>query len=666
MSRIRQTVSVALVLAMLSLGLTTAEAQRRTWRMNDRQINNLITRVEQSADRFRASVDRALDRSRIDGTASEDNINNFIRDFEAATDQLRSRFNGRNAAAADVENVLQKAALINDFMARNRLSRGAQSDWTMLRNDLNALAQAYNVSWNWGAVGIGTGTGTGIGVGTGTGRAYRLTDREVNRIIARIETNTDRFRASVDRGLDRSRYDGTRAEDNINDFIRDFEASTDQLRSRFNGNTSVDEDVINVLQRAASIDRFMRDNQLPVRAENDWTLVRNDLNALADAYAVTWNWNNVTYPTTGSYPNNTYPNNNPTYASGSLSGTYRIDPSRSDDARTVADRATRNLPLGERQRVHDRVVARLESPEQIAIERRGRTVQIASSRAPQTTFEADNIERTETLANGVTARVRANLSGETLEVRSTGFRENDFVVTFQPIDNGRRLRVTRQIFSDRLGAQPVVVNDIYDKISESARFDIYTGAGAYNPGESSSVGSGVYNIRNGETLVAVLDQDLSTKTATEGQRFTMTVRSPVEYEGAVIEGTIGAIDRSGRVTGRSELALNFDTIRLRNGSTSRFAGFIETVRTPAGETVNVDNEGTVRDDNQTNRTVQRTAIGSAVGAIIGAIAGGGKGAAIGAVIGAAGGAGSVYVQGRDDLELQSGTELTIRASAPNR
>ncbi len=65
------------------------------------------------------------------------------------------------------------------------------------------------------------------------------------------------------------------------------------------------------------------------------------------------------------------------------------------------------------------------------------------------------------------------------------------------------------------------------------------------------------------------------------------------------------------------------------------------------------------------RTVQRAAIGTAVGAIIGAIAGGGKGAAIGAVIGAGAGAGSVYVQGRDDLDLPSGTEITIRATGPS-
>ena len=78
----------------------------------------------------------------------------------------------------------------------------------------------------------------------------------------------------------------------------------------------------------------------------------------------------------------------------------------------------------------------------------------------------------------------------------------------------------------------------------------------------------------------------------------------------------------------------------------------------------VDTEGTVRDSSQTKQTETRAAIGTAVGAIIGAIAGGGKGAAIGAIIGAGGGAGSVYVQGRNDLELGRGTELTIRAGAP--
>jgi hypothetical protein len=34
------------------------------------------------------------------------------------------------------------------------------------------------------------------------------------------------------------------------------------------------------------------------------------------------------------------------------------------------------------------------------------------------------------------------------------------------------------------------------------------------------------------------------------------------------------------------------------------------------------------------------------------------------VLGGGAGAGSIYVQGRDDLELTSGSEITVRAIAP--
>ncbi len=123
-------------------------------------------------------------------------------------------------------------------------------------------------------------------------------------------------------------------------------------------------------------------------------------------------------------------------------------------------------------------------------------------------------------------------------------------------------------------------------------------------------------------------------------------------------------NRSGRISGRSEINLNYETIRLSNNQTYRFAGITDSVRTTSGETVRVDNEGSVQDSNQTNQTIGRTAIGTGIGAILGAILGGGKGAAIGAVVGAGAGAGSVYIQGRDDLELQNGAEFTIRVSSP--
>jgi ABC-type uncharacterized transport system ATPase subunit len=46
--------------------------------------------------------------------------------------------------------------------------------------------------------------------------------------------------------------------------------------------------------------------------------------------------------------------------------------------------------------------------------------------------------------------------------------------------------------------------------------------------------------------------------------------------------------------------------------------------------------------------------------VIGGIAGGGKGALIGLIMGGAAGAGTVYVEGNNDLILDTGTEMAIR------
>jgi outer membrane lipoprotein SlyB len=157
---------------------------------------------------------------------------------------------------------------------------------------------------------------------------------------------------------------------------------------------------------------------------------------------------------------------------------------------------------------------------------------------------------------------------------------------------------------------------------------------------------------------------LSTRTAAPGDRFTLRVTEPAEFREATIEGHIANIDRSSRVSGRSLVTLNFDDIRTLDGRTYQFAGLLENINTRNGEIVRVDTEGTIRDQNQTTRTEERAAVGTAVGAIIGAIAGGGKGAAIGAILGAGAGAGSIYAEGRNDLYLDRGTELVIRAGAP--
>jgi hypothetical protein len=629
------------VLILFALGViaVSAQGQRTSNRVADRQVSGIIQRLEQSSNRFRGSLNTALISGRIDQTRPQNDINSFEGAFQAAIDQFRNRLTQRAAVASDVQNILQKASLVNGFMTRNRLNRNVQNDWSAVRTDLNALANAYGITGQWNRESLPANLS----------RSNKLTDNELNQLIRRIQVGGDTFRSSLTSAFERNVYNQVRGAADMNVAVRDFKSSTDQLRNQFDARQPVADDVERVLARATPIDTFMHNNQVTNRAQSDWSTLHGDLSTLAGAFNLSANLQN------GG-------DQQPAYNSNSrLTGTFRLDSSRSDNARDVVERATRNLPGNQRQAVYDRMLARLDSPQMLAMERNNSTMTMASSLAQRSTFEANGIESQEQLSNGRTSRVTATLQGDQLVVVSTGYRENDFNVTFEPIENDRRLRVTREVFSDRV-QQPILVNSIYDRTSEVAQWNIYNGSGPVlgNVGANN----GEFIMRDGETVVAVLNNDLTTKHAKQGDRFTMTVREPGQYEGAVIEGTVGQVDQGGSLTGRSGMALTFDRIQLRNGQTYRFAGTLSSVRSPNGDTVKVDNEGSVQGDNQTTQTVTRAGIGTAIGAIIGAIAGGGKGAAIGGIIGAAGGAGSVYVTGKENLELPQGTELTIRSGAP--
>ncbi|MFL6229536.1 MAG: YMGG-like glycine zipper-containing protein [Pyrinomonadaceae bacterium] len=406
----------------------------------------------------------------------------------------------------------------------------------------------------------------------------------------------------------------------------------------------------------------------------------------------------------------TAPATNPatTAADARLTGLYRLDERASADPAQIARRVAASLPPDAQRDVLDDLAARLNSPPQIAIQRRGRTFDIASTRSPRISFDADGQTYTEQAADGHTVHTRAAVYGDSLMISSRGSADDEFSVNFDAVEAGRRLRVTRRIYEPRLN-QPVVVQSVYERVSQVARFNIYgepvpaaTGERARNneppraeqpqpqprwtppadarvspaqqppvirprvpPPAPADAGDTSFRIGENTSFVGTLNEDLDTEHTRVGDPFTLTVRAPAAFAGATIEGRVARLDRGGPFAGRAGMTLEFTRIVLPDGRAADFAGNIEDVRPAGGDNVRVDNEarGNVESGtSQSDRTMERAAIGAAVGALIGAIAGGGKGAAIGAGVGAGAGVGSVYAQGRDDLSLPRGTEITLRST----
>lgn len=282
------------VIFVCSVFIVSSSVAQEPYRLSDKDVERIIRRIEQQSDRFRSSLDSALDKSRFNGSNREDDINSFIKDFYEQTKHLRNRFDKHQSAGPDVEAVLGRAARIDDFMRRNRLTSKAQDDWTTLKSNLDELASAYNVSWRWDRGYRGDYREPNVSYPSGTtvgGVPYRVTDREVERILRRIEQQSDRFRSALDSSLDKSRLNGTREEDDINRFVKEFYEGTKTLRDHFNDHKSTSADVQAVLDRAASIDSFLRRN--PMRRNNavrEWDRLRGNLDELAQVYNVSWQW----------------------------------------------------------------------------------------------------------------------------------------------------------------------------------------------------------------------------------------------------------------------------------------------------------------------------------------------------------------------------------------
>jgi hypothetical protein len=278
-----RTLLLACGLALTLAGLAANAAGQvvgQPYRVSDKEVAKLLDRIKKETEAFRKSLKDALNKSRLNGTSREDEINAYMKEFAEQTKRLDDNFDHHKSTTADVDSVLDRAARIDGFMDRYPLTDNARGDWSRLRADLDQLAIAYNVTWRWGGP---------LGA-VASDLPYRISDKEVEEIIHRIESQSDEFRKSLDAALDKSRLNGTRREDDINAFVKNFYNQTKRLHDNFDHHRSTTSDVQLVLDGAAQIDQFMRRNKLKKQAQKDWATLRSNLDELARAYNMTWVW----------------------------------------------------------------------------------------------------------------------------------------------------------------------------------------------------------------------------------------------------------------------------------------------------------------------------------------------------------------------------------------
>ena len=148
----------AAALFALSLPVTAAAQwgnrypdNRDYGRYDGRAVRDSVHRLDRLAKDFERDVDRALDRSRTNGTNREDRINDQVHQFRDAVGDLKSRVgNGRdlNRSADEARRVLQEAQQI-DRVGRRFDGRTA-SQWNAIQRELQFIGDVYGFRYSGG------------------------------------------------------------------------------------------------------------------------------------------------------------------------------------------------------------------------------------------------------------------------------------------------------------------------------------------------------------------------------------------------------------------------------------------------------------------------------------------------------------------------------------
>lgn len=115
-------------------------------RYDERALRDSVHRLDRLAKDFEKNMDRALDRSRANGSQREDRINNQVHEFRDAVGDLKSSVgNGRdlNRSSDEARRVLQEGQEV-DRIARPRWYDGRlSSEWSNIQRELRFISDVY-------------------------------------------------------------------------------------------------------------------------------------------------------------------------------------------------------------------------------------------------------------------------------------------------------------------------------------------------------------------------------------------------------------------------------------------------------------------------------------------------------------------------------------------
>ncbi|HEY6253626.1 MAG TPA: hypothetical protein VI685_27025 [Candidatus Angelobacter sp.] len=170
----------------------------------------------------------------------------------------------------------------------------------------------------------------------------------------------------------------------------------------------------------------------------------------------------------------------------------------------------------------------------------------------------------------------------------------------------------------------------------------------------------------GTKVLLHLQSPINTKNARVGDAVYCETAFPVTQDNVMVipprtyvKGRIMRVQRPGRVKGRAELQIHFNTLIFPDGYTVQLPGSLDNAPGADNESMS-DEEGTVKANGQKGKDAATVAKTSGTGAAIGGLATQTvKGAAIGGGIGGVVGLATVLLTRGQDIRFETGTALEM-------
>ena len=253
-----------LVVSIVSPSVASAE------RTSDKDVKQLLERVDNDRDRFEDQLDGKLKRSILRGPGGEVNVERYLDDLQENVDRLKDRFTAQYAASAEATTVLRQGSDIKRFMATQPPNLDGMSEWNRLAASLGDLAAAY---------------GTPVPIPEGHA-ARRLNDAEVKKAAEEAAKTADRFKKELENSLKMDKTIDKPTRDAAVKQVDDLKKAAQRVASTVGGGRPASGEAQALLQQASAIRAAGAARPLSPAAQSAWGVVQGHLVTVAQAFGL--------------------------------------------------------------------------------------------------------------------------------------------------------------------------------------------------------------------------------------------------------------------------------------------------------------------------------------------------------------------------------------------